>query len=223
MCLTIAQRISQLRASLPEGVELAAVSKFHPVEAIRQAYSAGQRIFCESRVSELEEKVPALPGDIEWHFIGHVQTNKLRRLVKYADVIQSVDSLRLLSLVNAEAARIGRHIKVLLQAHVAMEDTKFGFLPEELLNLPAGLADGLTNVTVGGLMGMASNTDDITRIDRDFTTLANLFQTLRTGSPVASASFSILSMGMSDDYPLAIEHGSNMVRIGTSIFGERQY
>ena len=199
------------------------MSKFHPVDAISQAYAAGQRIFCESRVSELEEKVPALPEDIEWHFIGHVQTNKLRRLVKYADVIQSVDSLRLLSLINSEAARINRHIKVLLQAHVAMEETKFGFLPDELLNLPTDLADSLTNVTVCGLMGMASNTDDTTRIDSDFTTLANLFQALRTHSPVASPSFSILNMGMSDDYPLAIEHGSNMVRIGTSIFGEREY
>lgn len=223
MCTTIAQRISQLRASLPEGVELAAVSKFHPAEAILEAYSAGQRIFCESRVAELEEKVPALPRDIEWHFIGHVQTNKLRRLVKYADVIQSVDSLRLLSLINSEAARIGRNIKVLLQAHVAMEETKFGFLPDELLSLPADLTSELTNVTVCGLMGMATNTDDLARINRDFATLARLFEALRTGSPVASPSFSILSMGMSDDYRLAITHGSNMVRIGTSIFGERQY
>lgn len=208
--------------SLPEGVALVAVSKFHSIEAIQAAYSEGQRIFGESRAVELVEKAKHLPDDINWHFIGHLQTNKVRMIIPHVSLIQSVDSERLLRLINAEAARINRSVDVLLQVHVAQEDTKFGFSPDELINLiSAAKTEELSNVHIVGIMGMASNTDDENRIKKDFAEIKSTFDKAKALIKHNSDNFNIISMGMSDDHQLAIREGSNMVRIGSSIFGER--
>lgn len=219
--MSVTSSLQAVRASLPEGVELVAVSKFHDASAIAEAYAAGQRIFGESRAAELAAKHDALPGDIQWHFIGHLQTNKAAQVVAVADVIQSIDSERLLAKVDREAARLGRRPVVLLQAHVAAEETKFGFSPEEMLALATpDLAGRYPNVVFGGLMGMASNTGDTARIADDFNRLRSLFETLRQR---LGSGFATLSMGMSHDRDIAISCGSTMVRIGTDIFGPRQY
>lgn len=218
----ISQHITDIRASLPDGVTLVAVSKFHPAEAISEAYSCGQRVFGESRAVELVDKAKVLPDDIRWHFIGHLQTNKVRMILPYVDLIHSIDSERLLRLVDAEARRIGRVIDVLLQVHVAKEETKFGFTPGELLRFAgSGTISALPNIRVRGVMGMASNVDDPLRIKADFSDIASAFNALRRLPGLES--IDIISMGMSHDYRLAIDAGSNMVRIGTTIFGERQY
>lgn len=221
----VAANLTRIQASIPQGVELVAVSKFHPAEAIAEAYHAGQRSFGESRVLELEAKAKALPADIRWHFIGHLQTNKVRRLVPHVHLIHSIDSLRLLRLVSDEALRIGRRVKVLLQVHVALEETKFGFSPEELLaEITPATVDGLPGVEIVGVMGMASNVDDDTpRIVSDFRAIADAFRCLRATVFAAAPEFSVISMGMSHDWPLAVAEGSNMVRIGTAIFGNREY
>ena len=220
----IALNLKKVRDAIPAGVELVAVSKFHPVEALREAYDAGQRIFGESRVNELVAKATALPDDIQWHFIGHLQTNKVRPLIPHVAMIHSIDSERLLRLVDAEACRIGRCIPVLLQLHVAMEETKFGFTPDELLSLiTPEFAASLTGVEIAGVMGMASNVDDEARISRDFTTIKEVFDTLAAGTLSDNPKFSTISMGMSDDWPLAVDCGSTMVRVGSAIFGAREY
>ncbi|MCH5346001.1 MAG: YggS family pyridoxal phosphate-dependent enzyme [Muribaculaceae bacterium] len=221
---SIAENLRQITDTLPEGVELVAVSKFHPAERLREAYDAGQRVFGESRAAELAQKAAALPDDICWHFIGHLQTNKVKAVVAVADVIDAVDSTRLLLAIDREACRIGRPVKVLLQAHVALEETKFGFSPEELeREITAELVNSLKMTTIVGLMGMASNVDDTERIAADFDCLRSLFHLLAAGPMAGRPEFQTLSMGMSDDYQLAIEHGSNAVRIGTDIFGPREY
>lgn len=210
--------------ALPEGVALVAVSKFHPAQAIQAAYGEGQRIFGESRAVELVEKAKCLPDDINWHFIGHLQTNKVRMIIPYVSLIQSVDSERLLRLINTEAARINRTVDVLLQVHVAQEDTKFGFSPDELISLvESGSLNELEHIRICGIMGMASNTDDTMRIENDFEAIAQTFRALKSLPLKDAQAFTILSMGMSDDHQLAIAHGSNMVRIGSSIFGIREY
>lgn len=210
--------------SLPEGVSLVAVSKFHPAEAIMAAYEEGQRIFGESRATELVAKAKTLPEDIEWHFIGHLQTNKVRSILPYVSMIHSADSDRLLRTVDAEARRIGRTVDVLLQLHVAQEETKFGFAPDELMEYVAGGAlDTLTNLRVRGVMGMATNTDDTDRIKSDFREIKETFDRLKMLPLKNAGDFNVVSMGMSDDYPLAIGYGSNMVRVGSSIFGIREY
>ncbi|MFG6392327.1 MAG: YggS family pyridoxal phosphate-dependent enzyme [Candidatus Amulumruptor sp.] len=220
----IAERISAIRSTLADGVKLIAVSKFHPADAIMEAYNAGQRDFGESRVQELSAKAPSLPDDIHWHFIGHLQTNKVRQLIPHVDTIQSVDSLRLLRLIDSEAARIGRTVNVMMQVHVAMEETKFGFAPEELLaELTPDVLSQLRNVTVTGIMGMASNTDDTARVEADFEALAAVWTQLKDSVMATNDAFRELSMGMSHDYTLAMRHRATMVRIGTDIFGERQY
>lgn len=220
----IAENLCRIRAEVPQGVELVAVSKFHPVEALREAYDAGQRVFGESRVNELVAKAGALPGDIRWHFIGHLQTNKVRAVIPHVDLVHSIDSERLLRFVDSEARRIGRRVKVLLQLHVAKEETKFGFTPDELLALvTSALVDSLPGVEIVGVMGMASNVDDDTRIAQDFAEIKNTFDTLAAGPMAGRESFREISMGMSHDWPLAVAHGSTMVRIGTAIFGEREY
>lgn len=221
----VAANLTRIQASIPQGVELVAVSKFHPAEAIAEAYHAGQRSFGESRVLELEAKAKALPADIRWHFIGHLQTNKVRRLVPHVHLIHSIDSLRLLRLVSDEALRIGRRVKVLLQVHVALEETKFGFSPEELLaEITPDTVAGLPGVEIVGVMGMASNVDDDTpRIVSDFRAIADAFRSLRATVFASAPEFSVISMGMSHDWPLAVAEGSNMVRIGTAIFGNREY
>ena len=210
----VAEQIRNVRAHIPAGVTLVCVSKFQPVEAIQEAYAAGERHFGESRVQELKAKTAVLPADIHWHFIGHLQTNKVRDLLKLRPyLIQSVDSERLLQAINDEAAKQGFVQNILLEVHVAKEETKTGFSPEEITNLQSSISN-FSNVRVCGLMCMATNTDDETEIRRCFTEAANLLSTFH--SP-----HSTLSMGMSDDYRIAIECGSTMVRIGSTIFGER--
>ena len=222
MTSTIGSRINDIKASLPAGVTLVAVSKFHPVEALEEAYAGGQRVFGESRANELVAKAGALPSDIEWHFIGHLQTNKVRTIMPHVTLIHSIDSERLLKLVDAEAKRINRTVDALLQVHVAREETKFGFSPEELNELAAsGVIESLTNMRIRGVMGMASNVDDEERIKDDFRRIAESFADLKRLSTLDS--LDTISMGMSHDYRLAIDAGSNMVRIGTTIFGEREY
>ena len=210
----IQQNISSIRVHIPEGVTLICVSKFHSMEAILQAYEAGERDFGESRVQELLPKYEALPKDIRWHFIGHLQTNKVKQIVPFVHMIHSVDSVRLLETINREAEKIQRRVKVLLEVHVAKEDTKSGFTPEEILSLNTQLST-LNYIDICGLMGMATNTDDESewrRCFREISSLASKLSTLNTKQ---------LSMGMSDDYRVAIEEGSTMVRIGSTIFGIR--
>ncbi|MBR6655766.1 MAG: YggS family pyridoxal phosphate-dependent enzyme [Alistipes sp.] len=217
--MSIRQKIVALHASLPQGVRLVAVSKFHPAEAIKEAYDAGQRIFGESRVQELVVKHEALPKDIEWQMIGHLQTNKVRQIVPFIALVQSVDSVRLIECINREAERIGRVVDILLEIHVAQEDSKTGWRYDELETFLQGEGfKSLKNVRVRGIMGMATNTDDEAVIRADFERLAGHYNALK---PRFDESFDTLSMGMSDDYNVAIECGSTMVRIGSSIFGER--
>lgn len=222
--MSVASRLDAIRATLPQGVTLVAVSKFHPVEALREAYDAGQRDFGESRVQELAAKAPQLPEDVRWHFIGHLQTNKVRALAPMVHTVQSVDSIRLLRLLDKEAARAGRRIRALMQLHVAREETKFGFLPEELITeLTPEVVASLEAVEIAGVMGMASNTDDAARVEDDFARIAATFTALRGGVMAGASGFDTISMGMSHDYLLALRHGANMVRVGTDIFGEREY
>ncbi len=222
--MSVSENISAIRSTLPESVELVAVSKFHPAEMVREAYEAGQRIFGESRIQELLTKIPALPDDIRWHFIGHLQTNKVRKLVETGRIalIESIDSERLLDIVDRESAAAGVTSRVLMQVHVAMEETKFGFSPEELLDYFRRRAfENLKATHICGIMGMASNTDDRERVSADFRRIAALKTEIEAICPDLRG-FDILSMGMSHDYPLAIAEGATLVRIGTAIFGERQ-
>ena len=217
--MAISVKIKELRASLPQGVKLVAVSKFHPAEAITEAYNAGQRTFGESRVQELLAKYEALPKDIEWQMIGHLQTNKVRQIVPFVSLIQSVDSVRLAECINREAERIGRVVDILLEIHVAQEESKTGWkYPELVTFLQDEGFKSLKNIRVRGVMGMATNTNDEAVIRADFEQLAKHYNELK---PLFGEAFDTLSMGMSDDYELAIECGSTMVRIGSSIFGER--
>lgn len=211
----IAQKLSDIRVTLPEGVTLVCVSKFHPQEAIMEAYACGERDFGESRVQELLPKYEALPKDIRWHFIGHLQTNKVKQIVPFVHMIHSVDSVRLLETINREAEKISRRVKVLLEVHVAKEETKSGFTPEEFLSLNTKLST-LNYIDVCGIMGMATNTDDEAEWRRCFQAIKYLANNLTASSPE-------ISMGMSDDYLIAIEEGSTMVRIGSTIFGNRAY
>ena len=217
--MAISAKIKALHASLPQGVTLVAVSKFHPVEALKEAYEAGQRIFGESRVQELIVKHEALPKDIEWQMIGHLQTNKVRQIVPFISLIQSVDSMRLAECINREAERIGRVVDILLEIHVAQEESKTGWAYPELVTFLQGEGfKSLKNIRVRGVMGMATNTDNEAVIRADFEQLAKHYNELK---PLFGEAFDTLSMGMSDDYELAIECGSTMVRIGSSIFGDR--
>lgn len=220
----ISDEIRRLHGELhPSGVELVAVSKFHSADKLREAYDAGQRIFGESRVNELLEKQPLLPSDISWHFIGHLQTNKVGKLVGRVDMIESVDSLRLLDAIDAAAEARGITVNVLMQVHVAAETTKFGFLPDELLDYFTSKSfEKLKAVHICGLMAMATNTDDSRRIESDFASVAALRRRILEAAPELRG-FDILSMGMSDDYHTAIACGSTHVRIGTDIFGPRDY
>ncbi len=220
----IKNNLMHLRSRLSPGVELVAVSKFHPLEALAEAYEAGQRIFGESRVLEMKAKAEALPADIEWHFIGHLQTNKVKKVVEHATLIHSIDSQRLLQAVDDEAAKLGRTPGVLLQLHVAREETKFGFTPEELLEfVTPELLNSLKAVKIKGVMGMASNVDDEAVIRSDFRAIASCFRELKESVFESDPDFCIISMGMSHDWPIAVEEGANMIRVGTSIFGEREY
>lgn len=219
----ISEEIIKIHQELPAGVRLCAVSKFHPADAILEAYNAGQRIFGESRVRELLEKCKVLPTDIKWHFIGHLQTNKVRQLIPHVSLIESVDSERLLNLIDEESAKAGVVTKVLMQLHVAREETKFGFYPEELLDyFKARKFETLKATHICGVMGMASNTDDVARVRADFRLIADTRKRILEIAPDL-VGFDTISMGMSGDWHIAVEEGSNLVRIGTAIFGARQH
>ena len=222
--MSITQNIQRLTAQLPQGVKLVAVSKFHPIERLQEAYDAGQRIFGENRAQELAAKAPQLPSDIEWHFIGHLQKKKVRMIMPWASIIQSIDSTQLLQLVNKEAARINRHVNVLLQLHVAKEQTKSGFTIDEIFEAAEdGAFRDLSNVTICGVMAMATFTDDMEQVASEFEVVRNTFLTLRDKYFSHNDAFKEISMGMSDDWRIAVEHGATLVRIGTDIFGQREY
>lgn len=224
MAGSVTENLQKLNRIIPQGVTLVAVSKFHPLEALAEAYEAGQRVFGESRALELDAKAAQLPEDIEWHFIGHLQTNKVKKVVARATMIHSVDSDRLLQAIDAEAVKAGRRTGVLLQLHVAREETKFGFTPAELLDfVTPRLVESLKGVEIRGVMGMASNVDDDERIRADFREIRAVFDRLKTTVFASLPRFDTVSMGMSHDWPIAVEEGSTMVRVGTSIFGEREY
>ena len=226
----IKEIISKLNSELPATVRLVAVSKFHPFEAIEEAYAAGQRVFAESRPQELLAKVRRLEdvraarldymSDVEWHFIGHLQTNKLKMVLPYVSLVQSVDSVRLLDAIQAWGAANQRVISVLLEPHVAAEESKQGFEAEEIYDI---LSCNYPNIRFRGIMGMATFTDDQSVVASDFAALREIFDTCRSRFPHLAADFTELSIGMSDDYPLAIEYGSTMIRVGSMIFGERNY
>ena len=222
--MSIADNLKQVLAELPQGVRLVAVSKFHPNEAIEEAYQAGQRIFGESKVQEMTAKYESLPKDIEWHFIGHLQSNKIKYMIPYVAMIHGIDSYKLLAEVNKQAGKAGRTVNCLLQIHVAQEETKFGFSPEECREmLDAGEWKALAHVRICGLMGMASNTDNIEQINGEFRLLSSLFKEIKENWFADSDVFRELSMGMSHDYHEAIASGSTLVRVGSKIFGEREY
>ena len=256
----VAQSLNSIRSALPSGVELVAVSKFHPVSRLMEAYDAGQRIFAESRPQELSSKVPLMPADVCWHFIGHLQTNKLKLVLPYVSLVQSVDSLHLLQAISDWGVTNGRVVDVLLELHLGAEETKQGFTESEIMSLlsPAGVPAGLNEVSqvgvfppncdanqpqetnsvagqekngdlrrfdgvrVRGLMGMATNTDDMSVVEKDFERIEALFRRIRSEYPELTA-FDQLSIGMSGDWPIAVKHGATMVRIGTDIFGPREY
>ena len=222
--MSISSEIERLNNELPSTVKLVAVSKFNPSEAIMEAYQAGQRIFGESRPQELLQKVQELPCDIQWHFIGHLQTNKLKMVLPYASLIHSVDSERLLMEINKYAVKNNLKVKCLLELFVAQEETKQGFSKEELLQLMDKLQqEPLEGVEICGLMGMASFVDDEQQIRGEFAALKQAFDLVREKYISTHPNFNELSMGMSGDYKIAVEMGSTMVRIGTTIFGARNY
>ncbi len=228
----IQETIKKLHSELPAAVKLVAVSKFHPFEAIEEAYAAGQRIFAESRPQELLAKVkrlediraergePEYMSDIEWHFIGHLQTNKLKMVLPYVTLVQSVDSLRLLEAVNSWGLANGRVVNVLLEPHVAAEESKQGFSADETLML-LGQTEKFCTLCFKGLMGMATFTEDESVIRSDFSRIKEIRDAALASNPDLAADFTELSIGMSDDYHIAIEYGSTMVRIGSMIFGSR--
>ena len=222
--MSISSEIERLNNELPSTVKLVAVSKFNPSEAIMEAYQAGQRIFGESRPQELLQKVQELPSDIQWHFIGHLQTNKLKMVLPYATLIHSVDSERLLKEINKYAVKNGLKVRCLLELFVAQEETKQGFSKEELLALMDSMqSEPLEGVEICGLMGMASFVDDQQQIRGEFAALKEAFDQIRDKYISTHPNFNELSMGMSGDYKIAVEMGSTMVRIGTTIFGARNY
>ena len=219
--MSIKERLNNILLKLPEGVTLVAVSKFHPVERLQEAYDAGQRVFGESRPQEMASKYQQLPEDIEWHMIGHLQTNKVKMIAPFVSMISSVDSERLIEEIEKQAAKYNRTIDILLEVHVAEEETKSGWSEEELYNyLATGALERMEHIRVRGVMTIASNTDDQSVVRRDFQHIRNIFEELK---PRFGEAFDTLSIGMSDDYPLALEYGSTMVRIGTAIFGMREY
>jgi len=222
--MSVATNLSKVLAQLPEGVKLVAVSKYHPLEVLREAYDAGQRIFGESHVQELRQKAELMPKDVEWHFIGHLQTNKVKYLAPFISLIHAVDTMKLLREINRQAERFGRVIDVLLELHIADEETKYGFSPDACRQL---LADGewreLHNVRIRGLMMMATFTDDQEQIRSEMKLAQNLFDELKQDYFADDDSFCERSWGMSHDFPIAVQTGATLVRVGTSIFGEREY
>ena len=249
----VGDNLKSLYAKLPSAVKLVAVSKFHPVERLMEAYDAGQRVFGENRPQELAAKVPQMPSDVEWHFIGHLQTNKLKFVLPYATMVQSVDSLHLLEAIDKWGTANGKVIDILLELHLGAEETKHGFSEEEILSIVSthrflDSASGFarndnpfivdnfsvistkvedrvekSGIRIRGLMGMATNTEDEGVIEEDFARIEALFKRIRAEYPALAETFTELSIGMSGDWPLAVKHGATMVRIGTDIFGPREY
>ncbi|SHJ95160.1 YggS family pyridoxal phosphate-dependent enzyme [Epilithonimonas mollis] len=217
--MSIYQNYQDIISQLPENVKLVTVSKTNPVEKIREVYDLGQRAFGENKVQELLEKESVLPNDIEWHLIGHLQTNKVKYIAGFVAIIESIDSEKLLKEVNKEALKNNRKINILLQVKIAKEDTKFGLTVDEAKDIFNNYLNGnYPNIEIKGLMGMASFVDDEIQIREEFSILKNLFDELSELKPLET-----LSMGMSGDFPLAIKCGSNSVRVGSAIFGERNY
>ena len=224
--MSIVNNLELIRSTLPSGVGLVCVSKFHPASRIREAYIAGERLFGESRVQELCAKHEELVDlvDLRWHFIGHLQTNKVKYIVPFVDLIHGVDSPRLLHEINKEAVKVGRVVNCLLQVHVAREETKFGFSPDELLAyMEHGEWRACSGVRLCGVMGMASNTEDVACVRDDFRRIQEVYDQLKKLYFSDVSSFCELSMGMSGDYPYALEYGATLVRVGSAIFGNRVY
>ncbi len=217
--MSLEQNYQDILSQLPQNVKLVAVSKNHPSEKIKEVYDLGQKVFGENKVQELLEKQPVLPNDIEWHLIGHLQTNKVKYIASFVSMIESIDSEKLLKEVDKEALKNNRKINVLLQVKIAKEDTKFGLTTDEAKNIFNQYLEGnFPNIEIKGLMGMASFVDDETQIREEFSILKNLFDELSQLKPLET-----LSMGMSGDFAIAIKSGSNSVRVGSAIFGERNY
>lgn len=220
----VAKNLHEVLDTLPDGVKLVAISKFHPKEYIEVAYSEGQRIFGESHEQELAGKVQSLPKDIEWHFIGHLQTNKVKYIAPYISMIEAVDTVKLLKEINKQAAKYNRVINVLLELHIAEEESKYGFTPDACREfLKSGEWRELKNVHISGLMMMASNVEDKDQIRKEMTFASNLFDELKATYFSDDPEFKERSWGMSHDYPIAVECHSTMVRVGTAIFGPRVY
>ncbi len=224
MNIDVKRNLHEVLSRLPEGVRLVAISKYHPADYIMAAYEEGQRVFGESHEQEIREKHEALPKDIEWHFIGHLQTNKVKYIAPYITMIEAVDSLKLLREIQKQAAKVNRVVKVLLELHIAEEATKYGLTLDDCRQL---LADGewrqMPNVQICGLMMMASNTDNEQQIASEFQQGADFFDEVKTRFFADDANFCERSWGMSNDFPIAVQHGSTMVRVGTMIFGPRVY
>lgn len=219
--MSIQERLNKILATLPDGVSLVAVSKFHPAERLQEAYDAGQRIFGESRPQEMAAKQAVLPDDIVWNMIGHLQTNKVKMIAPFVSMISSADSERLIAEIERQAAKHDRTIDILLEVHVADEESKSGWDYEELKGyLATGTLQAMEHVRVRGVMTIATNSDDEAIVRRDFAAIRAIYEELK---PQFGAEFDTLSIGMSDDYPIALEYGSTMVRIGTAIFGAREY
>ncbi|MFA8299785.1 MAG: YggS family pyridoxal phosphate-dependent enzyme [Hyphomicrobiales bacterium] len=222
--MNIKERLNNIKTSIPEGVKLVAVSKTKPVEDLQEAYDAGQRVFGENKALEVAHKYEVLPKDIEWHFIGHLQTNKVKYIAPFIHIIESVDSLKVLKEINKQAKKNNRVINILLQFHIAEEDTKFGLSIEEAKEIIG--SEGyvsMVNINVVGVMGMATFIDDEAQVKREFKTLKQIFDQLKAEEFKDKEDFNIISMGMSGDYKLAIEEGSTNIRVGSSIFGVRNY
>lgn len=224
----IAANIEKIREQLPNHVKLIAVSKTKPIEMLQEAYAAGQRAFGENKVQELVTKQPLMPSDTKWHLIGHLQSNKVKYIAPFVHLIHAVDSFKLLEVINKEGIKNNRIINVLLQVYIANEETKFGLNQAEVYEIiEAAHTNNFANICICGLMGMATNTDDKKQIAQEFDTLHALFNTIKQNisqyPALNLAHFTTLSMGMSSDYDIAVNHGSNLVRVGSSIFGERNY
>ena len=220
----IQENLNIVRATVPSNVTLIAVSKTKPVSDLQEAYDAGQRIFGENKALEMRDKYQELPKDIQWHFIGHLQTNKIKYIAPFVTLIHAIDSLSLLEAVNKEAVKNNRVIDCLLQFHIAQEETKFGLDMEEAKSLLESESfKNLENINICGVMGMATFTDDVVQVRNEFKNLKNIFEALKENYFKANDSFKEISMGMSDDYPIAIEEGATMVRVGSKIFGARNY
>lgn len=220
----IQENLNKVRATIPSNVTLIAVSKTKPIADLQEAYDAGQRIFGENKALEMRDKHQELPKDIQWHFIGHLQTNKIKYIAPFVTLIHSIDSASLLEAVNKEAVKNNRIIDCLLQFHIAQEDTKFGLDVEEAINmLNSDNFKNLKNINIVGVMGMATFTDDVNQVRNEFKSLKNIFDTLKDNYFKDNDSFKEISMGMSDDYSIAIEEGATMVRVGSKIFGARNY